>query len=101
MAFRSYKEESRRIAWGTSAEGAGLTLNQINTGCLLRIADSLERMEKPYLSLLRDAEVLKKSCELREREIGNLHNRIAGYKAHITKLKRRGFLFEVKKGGAR
>jgi ribosomal protein S17E len=98
MAFRSYKEESRRIRWGTSGEGS-LTLDQINTGCLLRIADSLERMEEPYLVLLRNVEVLKKSCETRESEIENLRNRIAGYKAHITKMKRRGFLFEVKKGG--
>jgi hypothetical protein len=65
----------------------GNTLESIQTGCIQRIADSLERMEKPYLDLIRKAEYLeKKNRELRS-EIQLLENRNRSLKGWVTRLR--------------
>ena len=64
-------------------------LDDINTGALQRIADATEKMAERYISLLNEVEWFRR--RLREVETINAHlrNRIAGYKAAITRMKRR------------
>lgn len=52
-----YKEGSRKD-WGTIAKDKKLTTEQIQLGCMQRIADSLERIEKPYLDLINKVNFL-------------------------------------------
>lgn len=40
MGFLNYRKQSREVQWGS--DGSGMTLEQINAGSLLRIADALE-----------------------------------------------------------
>lgn len=53
---QSYKEASR-ILWMPTGE---IVREDINTGCLQRIADALEAMAKPYTNLLERAAWLEK-----------------------------------------
>lgn len=83
MGFKNYKDESR-TNWGTFEEK--LTLEQINTGALLRIADAVEKsvldIDKLKLekqSLLQSIEYYKEQRQRDKREISNL-------KGNVTRL---------------
>ena len=83
--WNDYKDQSK-LVWGRSlSENEYLTIEEINTGCLLRIADSLEQIEQPYKDLLQDIEYYKEF----EQENKKLKRTIAGLKGHINKLKKR------------
>jgi len=63
--------------------------DEIKTGCLQRIADSLEKIEKPYQNLISDYEYLKEvNARLRDSN-DKLMNQVKAYKGHITRLKRK------------
>lgn len=47
--FLKYIEESRNKNWGSQSDS--LTLEQINLGCMLRVADSLETIAKDKADL--------------------------------------------------
>lgn len=82
MIRKDFKEQSRQD-WGVDTnETTNLSIEQIELGCLLRIADSLENMEQPYKELLQTIEYYK---EL-ELENKKLKKTVAGLKGHITKL---------------
>jgi hypothetical protein len=83
--FKNYRSESRDTNWGT--QDKGLSLDQINAGSLLRIADSLERMEEPYLKLHRDLDNFKR-WYIQERNIKeDLQASLRGTKAWSTRQK--------------
>lgn len=50
MALKNYKAESRKD-WGCD-EAGGMTIEQINCGALLRIADAVEKMAGSVTSLV-------------------------------------------------
>ena len=81
MPFTDYREGSK-LYWGITKE-KGLTIEEITLGCMLRIADSLEKMEEPYTELLQTIENYK-DLEIENKK---LKKTIAGLKGHITKLK--------------
>ena len=85
--FKSYKEGSR-VNWGTSRSG-NLTDAQIQLGATLRIADSLEKMEQPYLKLISDVEYLRKSRRNLTSENEHLRRSNAAIKGHFSRLKKR------------
>jgi hypothetical protein len=89
MPFKRYKEESRRN-WGeTVSEGEELCRDQIKLGAILRIADSLEKMEKPITRLMDDVTYYKKrNEELKQENLKLAHSR-AGLKGYIKNLKNR------------
>lgn len=83
MGWKDYREESKSV-WGRKTEyPLEITLEEVKTGCFLRIADSLEKMERPYVELL---ETIEKYKEL-EIENKSLRREISGLKGVITKLK--------------
>lgn len=54
MTFRSYREQSR-IDWGLAEPGAPMTVERIQLGAVLRIADATEKMAQRHTELLRAA----------------------------------------------
>lgn len=67
----------------------GNTLESIQTGCLQRIADSLERMEKPYQKLIDDYNHIKTVNDRLRDANQRLLNQIRTQKGWITRLKRK------------
>lgn len=84
MAFKNYKEESKKN-WGTNDKD--LTLEQINTGAILRIADATEKMAGNYIQMERDLKWYKEKHLEKSNEIARLNRVIATLKGHITKYK--------------
>ena len=85
MPFKSYREESR-LNYGTEDEGPMLD-SGIQLGALLRIADSLEKMQRPFTDLLSERkryEEYYRSGQKRERK---LERQIAGLRGAITRMK--------------
>lgn len=87
MPFFAYKEESRKN-WGvTQLSEDKLSIDQINTGALLRIADSLERMEKPFADLIDENQRLRASRNNLLSTIDKLQRSVNAYKGIIKKRK--------------
>lgn len=84
--FKNYKDESRKN-WGTKEVDKQLTLEQVNTGAILRIADSLERIEQPYLQLINENQYFKRKCDRLQDEVERLRFSNRGLKGAYTKLK--------------
>ena len=82
--FKSYKEDSKKN-YGTYSDA--LTLEQINTGVLMRIADSVEKMEQPYLRLIREMEYYRDQTKKLKYENDFLKNSNRGLKSYITRIK--------------
>lgn len=87
MAFKSYRDSSR-VNYGTNDDAKSLTLEQINTGSLLRIADATELMAKNHIQLQNDLDWYKKRYPEQREEIAHLNNRIRSLKGVITRLKK-------------
>lgn len=86
MAFKSYKQESRKD-YGTSKDGA-LNIEQLQLGALLRIADASEAMAKNHNELIQQVENAKywrKHYEDLYQSEANSNRTLRG---HITKLKK-------------
>jgi hypothetical protein len=89
MPFKSYKEESRKN-WGEDIpDNNTFCIDQIRVGAILRIADSLEKMEKPITRLMDDVTYYKKLNEELKKENLKLAHSIAGLKGYIKNLKNR------------
>lgn len=65
------------------------TLDNINTGCLQRIADSLEKIEAPFQKLISDNEYLRNTNEQLSADKADLSRKIIALKGVITKLKKK------------
>lgn len=87
MAFKDYRQQSRDVRWGTSDDR--MTLEQINAGSLLRIADALELSAKDREKLERDYKYVRSARDEYRRRCESLERRIAAMKGVITKLKKR------------
>lgn len=86
--FVFYKESSR-ANWGVHLNDAQtLQKEDIKIGAILRIADSLERIEKPYLNLIEECKTLREQNNRRLSRISKLEKQIAAYKGIITKMKK-------------
>lgn len=85
--FRSYKEESRKINWGSNDES--LNLDQINTGSVLRIADSLETIAEDKENLIEERDKFKRWYKEEREEKEMILRSNAGLRGYITRLKRK------------
>ena len=85
--FKSYREGSREN-YGTYNEN--LKLDQIQLGALLRIADSLEKIEKPYADLINNAEFYKNCSQNARNRENKLKKKVAGLRGYITRIKKQG-----------
>lgn len=83
MAWKSYKDESR-VDWGT---GNIMTIEQINTGALLRIADAVEKMAQNYDGLIRDRDYYKRESRERGLTIDRLKKSNAALRGHLKRRK--------------
>ena len=84
--WTSYKEGSKQN-YGTKEDN--LNAEQIQLGCMMRIADASELMAKNYLRLETDLQWYKKLFNEHLTEIKRLRKQIAAYKGEITKLKKK------------
>ncbi|MGI9036681.1 MAG: hypothetical protein ACR2GD_11665 [Pyrinomonadaceae bacterium] len=89
--IKSYKEMSR-TSWGSAAEMPAN--DEIQTGCLQRIADSAETIARNYLELLKENENRRKEADKyyqwyqnERRENEHLKRSITAHKANYTRLK--------------
>ncbi len=85
VKWKDYRQESKKN-WGAN-QSVSLNQDQIKTGTMLRIADSLERMEQPYLKLISDLEYLRSRNKFLSEENERLRNSNRGFKSAITRLK--------------
>lgn len=85
--FKSYAKESKKD-WGTSDPGS-ITLEQIQTGAMLRMADASEKMASNYTDLQNDRDWYRQKYREKNDEIKHLNRRITSLKGVITKLKNR------------
>jgi hypothetical protein len=67
----------------------GNTIDVMRTGALMRIADSLEKMERPFLSMLEETARAKSNMESTYKTNAHLYRRIASLKGVITRQKRK------------
>jgi len=85
MPFKPYRDESR-ANYGSDQVG-NLSLEQLRTGALLRIADASESMAREYNRLLDEARVQRRRAENLDRQNDTLRRRVAALKGVITKMK--------------
>jgi hypothetical protein len=86
MAFKGYRELSK-TNWGHEGENA--TLEQINTGAILRIADATEKMAQRHTELIRERDNLEGNSRRWQARAEESAKRIAALKGVITKLKKK------------
>lgn len=84
---RSYRQQSRDINWGSTGEGS-LTLDQINCGSLLRIADAVEKMASSYDSLREDRDFYRQLYLDERAAAKKLARGNAALRGHLKRLKR-------------
>lgn len=86
--FKSYKQRTKETQWG-SDESVSMTLEQINCGALLRIADASEAMAKNHNELIETIRRQKDSIDWKNKRISNLESVIRGLRGEITKQRKR------------
>lgn len=87
MAFKNYREETR-TNWGAHQDG-NLNLDQINTGCMLRIADATEVMAKRHQELIDDRDRYKRWYDNEVKLNAKLRRSNNAYKGLVNKLKKK------------
>jgi hypothetical protein len=86
--FKEYKEESLGN-WGASIDQSQqIGFEQIKLGAILRIADSLENIEKPFKKLLDDADRYERYYRNEVAANKKLSKRIAAYQGIINRMKK-------------
>jgi hypothetical protein len=83
----SYTNESRRN-WFT-AHGQPTT-EQLQLGCLQRIADAVEKMATNYLAVSRERDVLKTAVDDLQRRLAAVRRSQACLRGALTRLKQKG-----------
>ena len=87
--FQNYRTATRDVQWGTS-QTENLTVEQINAGSLLRIADATELMAKNHAALVDERD---RYLRWYTQEVANgkrLHATIRGLRGTITRMKKEG-----------
>lgn len=86
--FKNYRDISR-VNYGLQFEdGESPTKEDLTTGCLLRIADSIEAMAKNYVQLQSDFDWYKSQYREQRNEIERMTKRINSLKGWVTRLKK-------------
>lgn len=82
--WTSYRADSR-INWGSDREGR--SLEQINCGALLRIADATEKMAQRHTDLIRARDYYERRYYEIDAECNKLHRSNTALRAYIKRLK--------------
>ena len=77
--------DQSRLNWATSPRPS---LNELELGCLQRIAAATEAMANNHVRLIRERDNYEAACEAQAEEIELQQRRIAALRGVITKLKR-------------
>ena len=86
MNWKSYRQQSRDIQWGTN--GDSLSIEQVNCGSLLRIADATELMAKRYEELIQKAEFEERRANRYASRLETEQRRTAALRGVIGRMKR-------------
>ena len=86
MGIRSYRQASK-TDWGNE-ESEGVTLAQINTGAILRIADATEKMAQRHTDLMRDRDYWERRAENAELALETERHRSASLRGHLKRAKK-------------
>ncbi len=84
--FKSYIERSK-LNIGNSDEN--ITVQQVQLGCMQRIADATEKMASNYQKMEADLEMYKRWYNQKNERIKKLNYEIRTLKGHITRLKKK------------
>lgn len=82
----SFREESRK-EW---SRNSGATVEDLNLGCLQRIADATELMAREYARLVSDRDRFERWYKESKACSARLARSNAALRGQITKLKRKG-----------
>lgn len=96
MEFQDYRKESRETNWVTKSNNP-LTIEEINCGSLLRLADALELMTKRYVELVENRDYWEESAKESDRQLAIAVRRVSGLRGYIKRLKKHGLVQD--KGG--
>jgi hypothetical protein len=89
VVFKDYRKESRSN-WGATVQPTqNLTLEQLNTGAILRIADATEAMAKNHQDLIDERDRYKQRFETAVEQRDTAYRRISALQGVITKLKKK------------
>lgn len=87
MPFKSYRKESKDNYGVNVSEAQGLSLEQLNTGALLRMADATEAMATNHVRMQNERDQYKRWYENEQKENATLVKRVAALKGVINKMK--------------
>jgi hypothetical protein len=88
MPFQNYRQRSRD-QWGVTTDDA-LTLEQINTGAILRIADATELMATRHTELIRERDHFASVARHMQAELDRMTRSNAALRGHLKRLKKKG-----------
>jgi hypothetical protein len=83
----SHRENSK-VDWGRECDGLNANKEDIQLGCLLRIADASEAMAKEHTKLIRDRECYERLYRIQLQITQRLERTNAALRGVITKMKR-------------
>jgi len=86
---KSYREASK-IEWVRSDENNHFTLEQINAGSFMRIADATEKMAQRHTELIRERDFFEKECTRLRGIRATLERSNAALRGHIKRVKNKG-----------
>lgn len=85
--FRSFKAESKKD-WGTHEPGP-ITMERIENGALLRIADAVEKMATNYSQLIEERDRWKRWYESSQLSVGRLRRQGYALRGVITRQRKK------------
>lgn len=86
MTFLRYRDGSRKN-WGTETSGDSLTVEQINCGAILRIADATEKMAARYTTLISEREWYERRYKEERAANERLNRSNAALRGHLKRAK--------------
>lgn len=92
MAEKNSLIEQSKIEWNpvdSDGKPRRATDEELQTGCLQRIALAVEKMARPYADLVQEHEQEKRVKTYYQEEMHKLKKSIPGFRAQVTKLKKK------------
>ena len=86
--FLTYTHGSKTL-WGSNDSDGKLTLDQIQTGCLQRIATATEAMAQNYTRLQSDRDMYQRLYNEESERLQQSERSNAALRGQITKLRKR------------
>lgn len=87
MAFKSYRDGSK-TNFGSATGDTGMTLEQINAGSLMRIADATEKMAHRHTELIEQRDRFERWYKNELERVEHLRRSNAALRGHLKRLKK-------------